>query len=89
MEIDFSSGLAIGFFLGFLIGSIFTRKNYGKTLVLCKDKSTPEKLIDGSFCYIVSESKYNEMKQAQLSLIIRDHLAEAKNNRILTPTPHA
>lgn len=89
MDIPIFLGAIIGACIGTFFVSQFLVERYRKTLVLCKDMRTPEKLPDGTFVYLVPESDYNEMKEAQLRLIIRDHMIEVKKNKVLTPVPHA
>lgn len=58
-----------GAILGFsLMGwiSVFGMQAYKRTLLLCAQGKTAEKLADGQFYYIVSEQEYGELTRLQL-----------------------
>lgn len=65
MNFEFLAGMFCGLLIGFLCGSEILLLRYKKTLVYCKNMHTPEKLVDGTFVYLVPESDYNKMKAAK------------------------
>jgi hypothetical protein len=84
--------IVLAFMGGFVAAAIlFTYSSYcyKRTLVLLANSQSPEKLINGKFYYLVEESEFHDMKQAKTTQALASYMRELKNNKVVTPQPHA